>query len=95
MANFTQAEAKAVTITYDQPRLKDGVHECWVFNVVCHDGYGTQWLDYDLASTATSVEAKSAIVTYMMTQEKCVATIPVYSEGTSLGIRGETAAPIV
>jgi len=94
MANFTQEQAEAVTITYDQPRLKDGVHECWVFNVVCQDGCGTQWLDYDLPSTATPQEAKAVVVAYMMTQEKCVASIPVYSEGTSLGIVGQTASPL-
>ena len=75
MANFTETEANACTITRLDKKMVGDTFKSMIVGVNDADGNYYDWADITLSETATKAEIKTAVSTHLQTMTKQPAPI--------------------
>jgi hypothetical protein len=90
MANFTESEANACTITRLEKKMTGGSYTNMIIGVTDADGNYYDWSDIALKEDATKAEIKSAVATQLQSMDKQPApVVTTYKELADKG-KGET-----
>ena len=82
MANFTEAQAEASKLESAKKEFTDGNFAYWVLRVSGSDGQYHQFVDHDLASTASISVVKAKLVGHLTGSEYYVAPVPPVISGS-------------
>jgi len=65
MAHFTEAQAVSSSLNYCYKEFMDGNFSYWILGVSGSDGQGRQFIDHELAESATLSQIKKRLIGHL------------------------------